>query len=227
MTKARAEQLLAAAGPGGPWSAGEERTLSAYCAFARAVRGGDVTAGGLRAAGWADQAEATSALMQILAKRSHSTKRGGGAAGPKRGGGGFGEVRNLILLDTRSHRAALGTKAGDWLGVLAKHCAARFEVAPAPRALVGSWGFDAAGLRAQRASRILFTNGLNDGWSVGGFAKDVDVANELLVINMPNGAHHSDLSHGLPGPHDTPDVVEARANATRVLARWLENVKVL
>ena len=124
MTKARAEQLLAAAGPGGPWSAGEERTLSAYCAFARAVRGGDVTAGGLRAAGWADQAEATSALMQILAKRSHSTKRGGGAAGPKRGGGGFGEVRNLILLDTRSHRAALGTKAGDWLGVLAKHCAA-------------------------------------------------------------------------------------------------------
>ena len=108
---------------------------------------------------------------------------------------------------------------------LKKHCAARFDVAPAPTALYDQWGFGADGLRAQGASNILFTNGLNDGWSVGGFDADVDARRDLLVLNMPNGAHHSDLSHDLPGPHDTPDVVAARANATVVLARWIEAAK--
>ena len=45
---------------------------------------------------------------------------------------------------------------------------------------------------------------------------------ELLTLNMVNGAHHTDLSHSLPGPEDTPDVVAARANATVILARWLQ-----
>lgn len=106
----------------------------------------------------------------------------------------------------------------DWL---TKHCASRFGVTPRPRALVDEWGFDAAGLRAQRASRIVFTNGLQDGWSAGGFLEDVDAANDLLTINMPNGAHHSDLSHRIPGPWDTSDVVEARENASAILARWI------
>ena len=75
--------------------------------------------------------------------------------------------------------------------------------------------------KAQGASKILFTNGLNDGWSAGGFKADLDVSKDLLVVNMVNGAHHSDLSHQPPGPQDTRDVVEARANATRVLERWI------
>ena len=47
----------------------------------------------------------------------------------------------------------------DWLKA---HCQARFGVTPAPTVLVDEWGFDAAGLRTGGASRILFTNGLND-----------------------------------------------------------------
>ena len=106
----------------------------------------------------------------------------------------------------------------EWLGA---HCEARFGVTPAPTRLVDEWGFDAEGLVRQGASRILFTNGLNDGWSAGGFLEDVDAKAELLALNMPNGAHHSDLSHSPPGPQDTPDVAAARAKATAILERWL------
>ena len=49
-TKAKAMQLLAAAEPG----ADKEGLLPAYCAFARAVRDGEVTAADMQAAGWAD-----------------------------------------------------------------------------------------------------------------------------------------------------------------------------
>ena len=52
---------------------------------------------------------------------------------------------------------------------LHEHCAARFGVKPQPRALVDLWGFDSRLLVPKTgASRIIFTNGLNDGWSVGG-----------------------------------------------------------
>lgn len=110
------------------------------------------------------------------------------------------------------------------LGWLGEHCNARFGFKPTPTALVDAWGFDADGLRRQGASRILFTNGLNDGWSAGGFIDDVDPAAELLTLNMPNGAHHSDLRHTrpCPSPDETADVLEARAKATVILARWLK-----
>jgi dipeptidyl-peptidase-2 len=106
---------------------------------------------------------------------------------------------------------------------LREHCSARFGVRPAPTRLVDEWGFDAVGLRAQGASRILFTNGLNDGWSAGGFQQNVSDERELIVLNMPNGAHHSDLRHTrpCPGPDDTSDVLETRAAATSILQRWL------
>lgn len=113
------------------------------------------------------------------------------------------------------------------LSWLRSHCAARFGVTPAPTALVDAWGFDADALVAQGASRILFTNGLNDGWSAGGFLADVSRAQDLLVLNMENGAHHSDLRHTrpCPAPDDTPDVLAARAEATKVLMRWLHEIK--
>ena len=53
-------------------------------------------------------------------------------------------------------------------------------------------------------------------------AADRRMLDELLTLNMVNGAHHTDLSHSLPGPEDTPDVVAARANATVILTRWLQ-----
>ena len=115
--------------------------------------------------------------------------------------------------------------ARQWsLSWLASHCASRFGLTPQPMALADAWGFDAAGLVRQGASHILFTNGLNDGWSAGGFLQDVDPTLQLLTLNMPNGAHHSDLSHTrpCPAPDDTADVLDARAKATVVLTRWLK-----
>jgi pimeloyl-ACP methyl ester carboxylesterase len=112
----------------------------------------------------------------------------------------------------------------EWLN---RHCAARFGVVPAPDALNELWRFDAAGLRAQGASRILFTNGLADGWSVGGFLDDVDPARELFALNMPNGAHHSDLRHTrpCPAPDDTEDVLEVRRRAAELMGGWLQSVR--
>lgn len=100
---------------------------------------------------------------------------------------------------------------------LQQHCAARFGVRPRPRALADLWGFD--DLAGAGASRIIFTNGLNDWWSAGGITESIN--DELVAINMPNGAHHSDLSHEAPGPRDTPDVVAARRRGIDTLASWL------
>ena len=74
-------------------------------------------------------------------------------------------------------------------------------------------------LVAAGASKIVFTNGLNDGWSVGSVT--TSLSDELVAINMPNGAHHSDLSHAPPSDLDTPDVVAARAQAADLIGRWL------
>ena len=69
------------------------------------------------------------------------------------------------------------------------------------------------------ASRIIFTNGLNDGWSVGGVLRNL--SETLLAFNMPNGAHHSDLSHNWPSDADTQDVRDARAAIEAQLAEWV------
>lgn len=105
-----------------------------------------------------------------------------------------------------------------WLN---QHCGVRFGVQPQPRALADAWGFDAATL-PRVASRIVFTNGLNDGWSAGGIV--TNLSSTLLAFNAPNGAHHSDLSHSWPSDADTPDVVAVRAAAADVIAGWLADL---
>jgi hypothetical protein len=103
---------------------------------------------------------------------------------------------------------------------LEQHCLSRFGVTPQPHALVDLWGFD----RLQDVtSRIIFTNGLNDGWSAGSVL--TNLSDSLIAINMPNGAHHSDLSHSLPGPQDTPDVTAGRAQAAGLLSGWLAEIR--
>jgi hypothetical protein len=106
------------------------------------------------------------------------------------------------------------------LAWLERHCSRRFGVTPQPRRLANLWGLD----RLQDVtSRIVFTNGLNDGWSTGSVLRNLSAS--LVAINMPNGAHHSDLSHDPPGPQDTPDVTAGRAQAATLLAEWLAEVK--
>ena len=103
---------------------------------------------------------------------------------------------------------------------LDQHCASRFSVTPQPKALVELWGFD--DLVKAGASYILFTNGLVDGWSVGGIQKNL--SSTLMAINIADGAHHSDLSHDPPNENDTEAVRGARAMALNALKKWLEQV---
>ena len=104
-------------------------------------------------------------------------------------------------------------------GWLDEHCASRFNVRPQPRTLADSWGFD-LGTLPRVVSHVVFTNGLNDGWSVGGV--QYNLSDTLLAFNMPNGAHHSDLNYQFPDvERDTEDVLMVRELVARTLEGWL------
>ena len=74
--------------------------------------------------------------------------------------------------------------------------------------------------RTRNPLRAPQTNGLNDGWSVGGVLKNL--SSTLLAFNMPNGAHHSDLTHNWPSVDDTEDVREVRELVGNQLEAWLK-----
>ena len=104
---------------------------------------------------------------------------------------------------------------------LTQHCQARFGVTPSPRELANIWGFDIERLPSV-TSRIVFTNGLNDGWAAGGVL--TNLSDTLLTYNIPDGAHHSDLARSWPSAADTPDVTLVRALVADVIAGWLRDV---
>lgn len=107
----------------------------------------------------------------------------------------------------------------DWLQ---SHCASRFGVEPRPFQYKKKWRFDDL-VNGANATRILFTNGLNDGWSVGGIKESL--SDSILAINLKTGAHHSDLSHVGPSKHDTREVKLAFKKISKVLGDWIEEVK--
>ena len=43
------------------------------------------------------------------------------------------------------------------------------------------------------------------------------------AITIPDGAHHTDLNGGA-SPHDTPDMLKARATERAIIGRWLEEL---
>jgi hypothetical protein len=104
---------------------------------------------------------------------------------------------------------------------LESHCQRRFGVQPTPYELVHDWQFD--DLVAAGASRILFTNGLVDGWSVAGIQSNL--SDTLVAINFEHGAHHSDLSY-YKGMHDdaTEDIKLGRGRVRSILSEWLEDL---
>jgi len=104
---------------------------------------------------------------------------------------------------------------------LTDHCVERFDVVPDPYKLNREFKFD--DLVGQGATRILFTNGMNDLWHVGCHLESL--SEDLPVINMINGAHHSDLHYSDDMGLDTPDVTEAHAKITNVLTGWLNEIK--
>jgi hypothetical protein len=104
---------------------------------------------------------------------------------------------------------------------LVEHCQLRFGVLPDPYKLVREWKFD--DLQAAGATHILFTNGLNDGWSVGGIKQNI--SETLLVLNFENGAHHSDLSAMGPSDSDTPDIKHGFLQIRLILKGWLDTLR--
>ena len=104
---------------------------------------------------------------------------------------------------------------------LTDHCLSRFDVVPDPLKLVREFKFD--DLIGQGASRILFTNGGNDLWSMGSPLKTM--SDSIIAINMPNSAHHSELYHYNSEGVDTEDVMKAHDDITDILEGWLEEIK--
>jgi len=77
--------------------------------------------------------------------------------------------------------------------------------------------------------KILFTNGMNDGWSVFSspsvFFNNDDDDDTVVILNFPNGAHHSELQQSLwPPPlsdDDTPDIIEGYQQIITLMKDWL------
>jgi hypothetical protein len=106
----------------------------------------------------------------------------------------------------------------DWL---TQHSKIRFNTVPHPTLLADLWGF--GDLKKIGTSFIIFTNGLNDGWSAGGVMEPIP-EKDIFVLNMPNGAHHSDLAHSII-MNDTPDVFAVKATITQIIGNWLANTQ--
>jgi hypothetical protein len=110
----------------------------------------------------------------------------------------------------------------DWsLDWLRRHCQERFGVIPAPYNLVRRWKFN--DLAGANVTRIVFTQGLKDGWSVSGFVKDL--SDTLVVLNFPNGAHHSDLSGKGPTDGDSEDIKQGFKKIIQILGTWLDEIR--
>lgn len=100
------------------------------------------------------------------------------------------------------------------------HCMNRFDWYPDLWSLQEEFRFD----DLSDITRLLLTNGIVDGWSISSVLED-KVAPGVRVVNMVNGAHHSDLSHVGPTPNDTPDVKEAFVEITKIIGDWLNEVR--
>ena len=119
-----------------------------------------------------------------------------------------------------------------------QHCLERFPgIEIDPFRMNNEWKFD--NLLYKNTSRIVFANGLRDGWSTSSITNissdgDSNGSNSTLpynlntqihVMNFPNGAHHSELKAGLyPNPSDTPDILHGYEEATHVLSTWLDEI---
>lgn len=105
------------------------------------------------------------------------------------------------------------------LAWLTDHCERRFGYTPHPSALVDEFGFE----DLSDDSRIIFTNGFNDGWYV--LSVTANVSDTIVAFNFENGSHHSDLTHTwTTDDEDTPDIVEGHKRVERLVGMWLADI---
>ena len=107
----------------------------------------------------------------------------------------------------------------EWMNA---HCMSRFGLVPRPYDLAELWGLSTATLPSV-VSRVIFTSGLNDGWSAGGIL--ANLSDTLLAFSAPNGAHHSDLGGLWPDdPRNTPDVTAMQESVWSMISAWLADL---
>jgi hypothetical protein len=73
-----------------------------------------------------------------------------------------------------------------------------------------------------QVNRLVLTNGYNDGWFPLSYTTDIP-GSGVVVLNMENGAHHSDLTHQLQD--DTPDVELVHSQILELVAEWLQDLR--
>lgn len=100
------------------------------------------------------------------------------------------------------------------------HCQRRFGYTPSPPALEEQFHFT----ELTNVTHLLFTNGVNDGWSVASVMVKPPHS-DIEVINFPNGAHHSDLRVAGPTDYDTPDIKAGHATIADLIGTWLDEVR--
>ena len=77
----------------------------------------------------------------------------------------------------------------------------------------------------QNPSNVLFTNGCNDGQFVGNIIQNITNNSDIIVLNFPNGAHHSDLSRNGPNyDTDTDDIKDGYFTILSILKGWLSGI---
>lgn len=101
-----------------------------------------------------------------------------------------------------------------------QYCQLRFDYTPEMYHLVNEFHFT----NFTGVTRLLFTNGIRDGWSVASVAVPPPQSS-IAVLNFPNGAHHSDLSHAGPSERDTEDIREGLSTITTLVRQWLEEAR--
>jgi Serine carboxypeptidase S28 len=101
------------------------------------------------------------------------------------------------------------------------HCKRRFGFTPDLEALNDQYHF----YDLTNASRLLFTNGVKDGWSVASVMVRPPHSS-VKVLNFENGAHHSDLTHQGPSDADTQDIKDGHLKIAAIIAQWFNEVRI-
>jgi len=167
-------------------------------------------------------------LSQELPDGPNSRIRGSDNSGS--GGGHVGEIwefqccKDLIIRAGYSEKSMFLPRhfSYEWHE---QHCKARFPgIIVEPYRMNQQWGFE----DLTKTSRIIFGNGLNDGWSTSSMTNVTELEgpkyDQLKVLNFPNGAHHSELAHTYPNDYEMPDIVQGYDDATDILAGWLDEI---
>jgi len=141
----------------------------------------------------------------------------------------FQTCTNVIFLAGQSNSSMFLESEATYED-LARDCADSFgrDVVPRPTELNDRWHF-APGVdlvNVANASRILFTNGLQDMWSGGSYLEDL--SDSILAINFVDGAHHSDLTHTsleYDEVHDTDEIREGKERIAEILGKWIDEIR--